>query len=57
MVGFIHIFSFRKSCGTCPSHLQLPVEREGFLRLREIVIDISVFYYNFARERVEGLKN
>ena len=28
MVGFIHIFSFRKSCGTCPARLQLPAERE-----------------------------
>lgn len=57
MVGFIYFFSFRKSCGTCPARLQLPAEREGFLRLKEIVIDISVFYYNFARKRIEGLKN
>ena len=56
MMGFIYFFSFRKSCGTCPAHLQLPAERESFSRLGEIVIDISVFYYNFARKRIEGLK-
>jgi len=33
------------------------LQRESFSRLGKIVIDISVFYYNFARKRIEGLKD
>lgn len=56
MVGFIHFF-YSASLVELIHHIYNFLQRESFSRLGEIVIDISVFYYNFARERVEGLKD
>ena len=55
MVGFIYFFS-SASLVELDQHIYNFLQRESFSRLGEIVIDISVFYYNFARKRIEGLK-
>lgn len=56
MTGFIHFF-YSASLVELVHHIYNFQQRESFSRLGEIVIDISVFYYNFARERIEGLKD